>query len=461
MASSSADRMTAVALAAGRLVVAVSLPRPTLLHPRDAIVRTIAAGICGSDLHVIHGLEGCDVGTILGHELVGVVVEAGSASTWLLNTVVVLPFTTACGACTMCDTDLSARCPAGRLMGSRDNSVGLHGTQAEFVRVPLADTTLVPLEPSLHPEEGLLIGDILSTAVFCALNAGVDLASCSSLANSEGGSGTVARLSRLLHDNTATTAIRADVKQVRRRVYVVVGCGPVGLLTILAAFELEALAAGRYASACAQPLPIVFAVDSVPARLSVAANAGATVLDIGALGEDGVVAAIVAASDDGAGADAVMECVGGAPPLAALHVSFRALRPGGTLASVGVPAPGTTFPFTPAQAYDKSAFGDERRLRILRDGVQAPDVQQFTNMPCTRPAPTRYVPLPVPSIRSDVQDRSLPRSLAHPPRFTVTSPKQVAKCSSTIVHDADAESHGSAFYACECPRSRHLPQIYA
>ncbi len=265
-----------------------------LADPADALVRVERAAICGSDMHVWHGREtGLDAGTIMGHELVGVVVETGAGVRELTSGDRVLcPFTTSCGACFYCKAGLTARCDRGQLFGWVEGGVGLHGAQAELVRVPLADTTLVKLPDGVSADEGLLLGDVMSTGYYCARMAGVDSAG----------------------------------------VHVVVGCGPVGLMAVMGA---KILGAER-----------VFALDADPGRLARAAGMGAEPVNIDS--EDAV--QVLRAATGGRGADSVMEAVGSP---AAARSAFDLVRPGGTVASVGVhTAP--NFPFSPVEAYDKN-----------------------------------------------------------------------------------------------------------
>ena len=125
------------------------VPDPALRNDGDAIVRVERAGLCGSDLHVYHGRElGLDVGTVMGHELVGRVVDAGpSVRRHAIGSRVVAPFRTCCGTCFFCRRGLSARCPEGQLFGWVQGGAGLHGAQAELVRVPHADASLVAASP--------------------------------------------------------------------------------------------------------------------------------------------------------------------------------------------------------------------------------------------------------------------------------------------------------------------------
>jgi len=122
-----------------------SVPDPEIVETSDVIVRTRAAGLCGSDLHPYFGRErGIEPGTVMGHEVVGEVVEVGADVRSLsVGDRVVAPFTTSCGVCFYCRTGLTARCEQGQLFGWIQDGAGLHGCQAEAVRVPLADGTLV------------------------------------------------------------------------------------------------------------------------------------------------------------------------------------------------------------------------------------------------------------------------------------------------------------------------------
>ena len=275
-------------------VVYQSVSEPQILAPTDVIVRITLSSICGSDLHVYHGREtGIDENTVMGHEFVGTVIETGNAvKKFYKGSKVLSPFTTSCGTCFYCRIGLTCRCEKGNLFGWVQNSHGLHGAQAQYIRVPMADTTLVSLSNDLSEEKGLLLGDIFSTGYFCAENAGV---------NSKG-------------------------------TYVIIGCGPVGLMTILAAKDLGA---GN-----------LFALDYSNERLQMAKEFGATPLN--PLEAD--VRSIIRNATNGRGADAVMEVVGSSD---ALRLAIDLLRPGGTISSVGVHT-AKLFSFSPGEAYDKN-----------------------------------------------------------------------------------------------------------
>jgi threonine dehydrogenase-like Zn-dependent dehydrogenase len=133
---------------------------PVLLQPTDAIVKITMAGICGSDLHVYHGKEtGLDHGTVMGHEFTGIVEEAGNdVQQFKKGTKVLSPFTTSCGDCFYCRIGLTCRCEKGNLFGWVQKGHGLHGAQAGYIRVPMADSTLLPLSNDLNEKKDYFLG---------------------------------------------------------------------------------------------------------------------------------------------------------------------------------------------------------------------------------------------------------------------------------------------------------------
>jgi threonine dehydrogenase-like Zn-dependent dehydrogenase len=270
-----------------------SIADPVIEAPTDAIVRVRVAGLCGSDLHPFFGREeGLAPLTVMGHEFVGEVVEVGpEVGGFSVGDSVCAPFTTSCGRCFYCRAGLTSRCEHGQLFGWRQDGVGLHGGQAQYVRVPLADGTLVRIPEGLSDDVALLLGDNLSTGYFCAEMAGIR----------------------------------------PQGVYAVIGCGTVGLLAVAAAFRLGA--------------ERVFAHDPQPDRLAMAAGLGAAV----SAEEDGFVQAIHEATA-GRGADAAMEGVG-LPQ--AQRLAYRVVRPGATISVVGCHC-SEHFAFGPADAYDKN-----------------------------------------------------------------------------------------------------------
>ena len=217
----------------------------------------------------------------MGHEFVGTVIEVGSAvETVKPQDWVVSPFTVSCGDCFYCQGGLSSRCDASAVFGSSK----LAGAQAEYVRVPLADGTLVRGSHGLSPERLLIMADVFPTGYY-------------------GASSAFSLLASPMPASTTTAAV--------------VGCGPVGLCAI--------------ATASTYSPQHLFAVDSVPTRLELAKSMGASPLDL-SHGKDEIVQSVKDQTDS-RGADIVIELVGLKP---ALRLAFDLLRPGGTLVSLGV-----------------------------------------------------------------------------------------------------------------------------
>ncbi|MDZ7648699.1 MAG: alcohol dehydrogenase catalytic domain-containing protein [Cytophagales bacterium] len=133
---------------------------PEILSLTDAIVKVTLCAICGSDLHAYHEHEkGLDQGTAMGHEFVGEVVAIGKdVKTVRIGNHVMSPFTTNCGNCFYCNIGLTCRCIHGQLYGWRENEKGLQGGQAEYVRVPLANSTLMVIPEGVTTEEALFLG---------------------------------------------------------------------------------------------------------------------------------------------------------------------------------------------------------------------------------------------------------------------------------------------------------------
>src|SRR5262245_23599696 len=133
---------------------------PRIERDTDVLLKIELSAICGSDLHVYRGVEsGLDAGTVMGHEFLGTVVEAGPAVRRFTRGMrVVSPFSTTCGRCFFCERGLPSRCTAGELFGWVQQGRGLQGGQAEYVRVPWADTTLVEVPPRVPAEQALLVG---------------------------------------------------------------------------------------------------------------------------------------------------------------------------------------------------------------------------------------------------------------------------------------------------------------
>lgn len=243
---------------------------PTLINPRDAIVRVTATAICGSDLHLYNGyIPAMAEGDILGHEFMGEVVEVGPAvGNLAVGDRVVVPFPIACGNCFFCRRELYSLCEnsnpnapaAEKLWGHSPAGVfgyshmlgGYAGGQAEYVRVPFADIGPIKVPESLADDQVLFLSDILPTGYMAAENCAIEPG-----------------------DTIA-----------------VWGCGPVGQFAIRSAFLLGA---GR-----------VIAIDHEPARLRLAEVAGAEAIDYDACDVGEALAGMTA----GRGPDACIDAVG-------------------------------------------------------------------------------------------------------------------------------------------------------
>lgn len=152
----------------GAIRYADDLADPSIDDPNDAIVDVQLAGLCGSDLHPYEAREPCAAGVVPGHEAMGLVSAVGSQVTLFRpGDRVIVPFTVSCGSCDRCLTALSSRCRSSRLFGWGDPAgepPPLHGCQAERVRVPLADGTLVRLPDTIDDVTALLLSDNFPTA---------------------------------------------------------------------------------------------------------------------------------------------------------------------------------------------------------------------------------------------------------------------------------------------------------
>jgi alcohol dehydrogenase len=136
---------------------------PTIEVPTDAVVRIDASTICGTDLHILKGdVPACQPGTVLGHEAVGTIVEKGTAVTTLeVGDRVLVSCITSCGRCRFCKERRYGICTGG---GGWIFGHLIDGLQAEYARVPFADTSVYKIPAELDDEEVLFLSDILPTA---------------------------------------------------------------------------------------------------------------------------------------------------------------------------------------------------------------------------------------------------------------------------------------------------------
>ncbi|RMZ88450.1 hypothetical protein DV736_g4325, partial [Chaetothyriales sp. CBS 134916] len=255
-------------------------PVPQIQRPTDAILKVTSTALCGSDLHFYRGHLKCPTDFICGHEFVGEVVELGSDVKGLsVGDKVVAPFYTACLECYNCVRGQASRCLKGELFGNSAPANTIDGGQAEYVRVPLAATTLVKSPQGIPEEQLVLMADIFPTGYFAA--------------------------ARFLKD--------LDSRDREEFTTVVIGCGPVGICAITAALTM---------------VKTVYAIDSVPERLAEAEKIGAIPINL----NDNPIDKIKAATD-GRGADVVLEVVGHAD---AFMLGFNMIKPWGKISSVGV-----------------------------------------------------------------------------------------------------------------------------
>lgn len=269
------------------------LPWPSLGATDDAIVEVHRAGLCGSDLHPYEGREAVRFGVVPGHEAVGEIVAAGPAvRRFGIGERVLVPFTTSCGTCWACNDGLSSRCRHGALFGfgpaDDPAAPALQGAQAQLLRVPLADGTLVGVPDGMRDETAVLLADNFPTGWYAAERA---------------------------------DAGTADV-------VIVVGLGAVGLCAVAAAFALGART--------------VLAIDPVPERRRRAATLGASVTTPDAA------AATLASMVERPGASAVIDAAGSS---AAQALACSLVQPGGTLSIIAVQTAGQ-LAFSPIAAYD-------------------------------------------------------------------------------------------------------------
>src|SRR5271167_1563548 len=250
-------------------------PKPEIMAPTDAIIKIVKTTICGTDLHILKGdVPTCQPGRILGHEGVGVIEKVGSAVTaFKPGDRVLISCISACGKCIYCRRLMYSHCTTGGwILGN-----SIDGTQAEFVRIPYADTSLYPIPDGADEEALVMLSDILPTGFECGvLNGKVQPGS--------------------------TVAI--------------VGSGPVGLAALLTAQFFS-------------PAEIIM-IDLDDNRLEVAKRFGATTI---VKNVDGKAVETIMNMTGKRGVDTAIEAVG-IP--ATFELCEQIVAPGGTIANIGV-----------------------------------------------------------------------------------------------------------------------------
>jgi threonine dehydrogenase-like Zn-dependent dehydrogenase len=290
---------------------------PDIEHPNDAIVRVTRSCICGSDLHLYHGLvPDTRVGMTFGHEFTGIVEEVGSSVQNLKKgDHVLVPFNIFCGTCFFCQKELYSNChnvnpqatAVGGIYGYSHTTGGYDGGQAEFVRVPMADIGPTVIPEWMDVEDAVLLTDVCPTGYQAA------------------------EMGEIKEGDTV----------------VIFGAGPIGLL---AAKSSWLMGAGR-----------VIVVDHIEYRLEFAKRwANAEIIDFREVDD---MAMHIKRMTDWLGADVCIDCVGAeaagsalqtltglklklqAGAATALHWAINSVRKGGVVSIVGVYGP--TFNMVP------------------------------------------------------------------------------------------------------------------
>ena len=250
-------------------------PQPEIQAPGDAIVKIVKTTICGTDLHILKGdVPTCAPGRILGHEGVGIIYAVGAGmTTFQRGDRVLISCISSCGKCDYCRRGMYSHCTTGGwILGNK-----IDGTQAEYVRIPHADTSLYPIAQGADEEALVMLSDILPTGFECGV----------------------------LNGKVAPGSTVA-----------IVGSGPIGLAALLTA---------QFYS----PAEIIM-IDLDDSRLEVAKRFGATA---SVNSSDGKAAEAVMKLTGERGVDTAIEAVGIA---ATFELCEQIVAPGGIIANIGV-----------------------------------------------------------------------------------------------------------------------------
>ncbi|GAB1204728.1 hypothetical protein APSETT445_003391 [Aspergillus pseudonomiae] len=291
------NKMRAVVFHSPYKVAVEERPIPKIQDAGDIVVKVTYTALCGSDLHTFRGIEPAGTGFVMGHEVTGEAVEVGSGvksiqkgdmvGSEVLNASALAVGSVSwvdadyshSGECFYCKQGFSSRCEKSVLFGCDH----LDGAQAEYVRIPNADGTVMKTPEGVEEKYLVLMADIFPTGYFAASNAFKGY----------------------------------TPEQISEQTVVLIGCGPVGLCALINALEFK-------------PKHLL-AVDSIPSRLELARSLGAEPWNF-QQDREGLDKRVKELTN-GRGADAVIEVVGLSP---ALRTGFDLLRPWGTISSVGV-----------------------------------------------------------------------------------------------------------------------------
>ncbi|HTK31280.1 MAG TPA: zinc-binding dehydrogenase [Candidatus Saccharimonadaceae bacterium] len=275
--------------------------------PGDAVVRVTLTTICGTDLHIVRGEYPVKPGLVIGHEPVGVIAELGEGVTgYKIGDRVLVGAITPCGQCHACLAGHAAQCGHGEgyeAIGGWRMGNTIHGTQAEFVRIPYAQANLAKIPDELTDEQVVLLADIASTGFSGAESGGVKIGDS----------------------------------------VVVLAQGPIGLCATIGAKLMGAA--------------LIIGVDGDDGRLKIAKKMGADhVIDYRSQDVAAEVKRLT-----GGGADVAIEALG---TQETFENCLRALRPGGTLSSLGVYSGKLQMPYDAFAA----GLGDHRVVTTLCPG---------------------------------------------------------------------------------------------
>lgn len=277
--------MKAVVLQVNHEIAVEEVPEPRIEKGSDVLLKITKTAICGSDIHIKHGMLPVNPGTMMGHEFTGVVEEAGSEVTCFKpGDRVSAPPAVWCGICPACRRGDAQYCDNLSIWGSGEMlGKGLTGAQTEYVRMPNADLCLTPVPDHVTDEDAVFVGDVFGTGYHAA------------------------REGHIFPGDTVA----------------VYGCGPIGLGAIAAARQFG-------------PSRIL-AVDLMKNRLDLAEEFGATIVSP----DNGNAAEQIMNMTGGRGADVAIEAVGS--PVT-FEQALNSIRRGGSLSIVGLFPEPVEFP---------------------------------------------------------------------------------------------------------------------